>query len=144
MALPFNISNSMIHDLKIGEYAACAYEFDWYTGIILDISIDNGDVYVKFMHSKVRPCFLNGLRRKMNAGLKTTKSNQSGRKFTFDENGIKDVISMKNYFFTKFSFELFILSYFKTMFKIILNSFPLIFQDMKAIVDFVIHRIRKR
>ena len=80
----------------------------------------------------------------MNAGLKKTKSNQSGRKFTFDENGIKDVISMKNYFFTKFSFELFILSYFKTMFKIILNSFPLIFQDMKAIVDFVIHRIRKR
>ena len=80
----------------------------------------------------------------MNAGLKTTKSNQSGRKFTFDENGIKDVISMKNYFFTKFSFELFILSYFKTMFKIILNSFPLIFQDMKAIVDFVIHCIRKR
>ena len=68
----------------------------------------------------------------MNAELKTTKSNQSGRKFTFDENGIKDVISMKNYFFTKFSFELFILSYFKTMFKMILNSFPLIFQDMKA------------
>ena len=52
MALPFNISNSMIHDLKIGEYVACAYEFDWYAGIILDISIDNGDVYVKFMHSK--------------------------------------------------------------------------------------------
>ena len=30
------------------------------------------------------------------------------------------------------------------MSKMILNSFPLIFQDMKAKVDFVIHCIRKR
>ena len=51
-AVAVNISNSVIHDLNIGDYVACTYEFDWYAGIILDISIDNGDVYVKFMHPK--------------------------------------------------------------------------------------------
>ena len=76
--------------------------------------------------------------------LKLPKSIQSGGNLTFDENDITDVISMKNYFFPEFSYEPFILSYFKTMFKMILNSFPLIFQDMKAKVDFVIHCIRKR
>ena len=42
----------MIHDLKIGDYAACTNEFGGYASIILDISIDNGDIYVKFMHPK--------------------------------------------------------------------------------------------
>ena len=42
----------MTHDLNIGYYVACTYEFDWYAGIILDIPIDNGDVYVKFIHPK--------------------------------------------------------------------------------------------
>ena len=34
--------------------------------------------------------------------LKPPKSNQLGRNFKFDENDIKDIISMKNYFFTNF------------------------------------------
>ena len=51
-AVPVNISNFVIHDLKIGYYVACIYDFDWYAGITLDISIDNGDIYVKFMHPK--------------------------------------------------------------------------------------------
>ena len=42
----------MIHDLKIGDYVAYTYEFDWYAGIILDISMDKGNVYVKFTHPK--------------------------------------------------------------------------------------------
>ena len=75
--------------------------------------------------------------------LKPPNSNQSGRSFTFDESDIKDVISVKNFFFPGFSYELFVLPYFKTMLKMILNSFPLIFQDMKAKVDFVTHCIRK-
>ena len=37
--------------------------------------------------------------------LKPPKSNQKGRNFTFDENNIKDVIPMKNYFFPEFSYE---------------------------------------
>ena len=104
-AVPVNISNFVIHDLKIGDYVACTYDFDWYAGIILDISIDNGDVYVKFMHPKgpsmlfkwplkEDECWvaLNNIIKI----LKPPKSNQSGRNFTFDENDIKDVISMKN------------------------------------------------
>ena len=51
-AVPVNISSFVIHDLKIGDYVACTYEFDWYAGIILDLSIDNGVCYVKFMHPK--------------------------------------------------------------------------------------------
>ena len=58
-AAPFNISNVVIHDLKIGDYVACTYDFDWYTGIILDISIDNA-VYDSCTQN-VLPCFLNGL-----------------------------------------------------------------------------------
>ena len=46
-AVPVNILNSVIHDLKIEDYVACTYEFDWYGGIIL------GDVCVKFMHAKI-------------------------------------------------------------------------------------------
>ena len=53
-AVSVHISNFVIHDLKTGDYVACTYDFDWYAGIILDISIDNGDVYVKFMHSKAK------------------------------------------------------------------------------------------
>ena len=51
-AVPVNISIFVIYDLKIGDYVACTYEFDWYAGIILDISIDNVDVYVKLMQPK--------------------------------------------------------------------------------------------
>ena len=51
---------------------------------------------------------------------------------------------MKESFFPEFSYEPFIRSYFKIMFKMILNSFPLIFQDIKAKVDFVIYCIKKR
>ena len=46
-AVPVNILNSVIHDLKIEDYVACTYEFDWNAGIILD------DVHVKFMHAKI-------------------------------------------------------------------------------------------
>ena len=83
----------------------CTYEFDWYSGIILDILIGNGDDYAKFMHPKGRSIFfkwpskedefwvaLNNIIKV----LKPPKSNQSGRNFTFDENNIKDVISVKN------------------------------------------------
>ena len=104
-AVAVNISNFVIHDLKIGDYVACTYDFDWYAGIILDISIDNGDVYVKFMHPK-GPSMLFKWHLKENKCwvalnnvieiLKPPKPNQSGRNFTFDENEIKDVISMKN------------------------------------------------
>ena len=59
-AVPFNISNFVIHDLKIGDYVACTYDFDWYAGIILDISIDNADFYDSCTQN-VLPCFLNGL-----------------------------------------------------------------------------------
>ena len=41
----------MIHDLKIGDYLACTYEFDCYAGIIFDISVDNA-VFVSSMHAK--------------------------------------------------------------------------------------------
>ena len=47
-------------------------------------------------------------------------------------------------FFPEFSYEPFIPSYFKTMLKIILNSFPLTFQDMKVNFNFVIHCIKER
>ena len=104
-AVPFNISNFVIHDLKIGDYVACTYDFDWYVGIILDISIDNADVYVKFMHPKC-PSMLFKRSLKEDESwvalnnviqiLKPPKPNKSGRNFTFNENDIKDVISMKN------------------------------------------------
>ena len=68
-AVPVNISNSVIHDLIIGDYVACTHQCDWYAGIILDVSIDIGDVCLKFMYPKVCPCFLNGLQSKVNAGL---------------------------------------------------------------------------
>ena len=98
-AVPVNISNFVIHDLKIGDYVACTYDFDWYAGIILDISIDNGDVYVKFIHpkgpsmlfkwpSKEDECWV-ALNNVIKI-LKPPKSNQSERNFTFDENDIKD------------------------------------------------------
>ena len=32
------------------ETVTCTYEFDLYAGIILGLSLDNGDVYVKLMH----------------------------------------------------------------------------------------------
>ena len=104
-AVPVNISNFVIHDLKIGDYVACTYDFDWYAGIILDISIDNGDVYVKFMHPKGPSMLFKWPLKEdecwvaLNSAikiLKPPKSNQSGRNFTFDENDIKDIISMKN------------------------------------------------
>ena len=59
-AASVNISNFVIHDLKIGDYVACTYDFDWYAGIILDISIDNADFYDSCTQN-VLPCFLNGL-----------------------------------------------------------------------------------
>ena len=147
---PVNISDSAIHDLKIGDYVACTYEFEWYASIILDISIDNDDVYVKFMYpkgpsmhfkwpSKEDECWI-ALNNVLKV-LKPPKCNQSERNFTFDENDTKDAISMKNYFFREFSYDSFILSYFKTVFKMILNSFPLVFQDIKAKVDFVVRCI---
>ena len=104
-AVLVNISNFVIHDLKIGDYVACTYDFDWYAGIILDISIDNGDVYVKFMHPKGPSMLFKWPLKEDECWvalnnvikiLKPPKSNQSGRNFTFDENDIKDVISMKN------------------------------------------------
>ena len=57
-AVPVNISNFVIHDLKIGDYVACSYDFDWYAAIILDISIDNGYVYVNSGTQNVLPSFL--------------------------------------------------------------------------------------
>ena len=106
-AVSVNISSFVIHDLKTGDYVACTYDFDWYADIILDISIDNGDVYVKIMHSQAKgPSMLFKWSLKEDECwvalnnvikiLKLPKSNQSGRNFTFDENDIKDVISMKN------------------------------------------------
>ena len=95
----------MIHDLKIGDYVACTCDFDWYAGIILDISIDNGDVYVKFMYPKGPSMFFKWSLKEDECWialnnvikiLKPPKSNQSWRNFTFDENDTKDVISMKN------------------------------------------------
>ena len=81
------------------------FEFDWYEDIVLEISIDNGNIYVKFMHPKAPSmlfkwptnedeyCFaLNNVIKV----FRPPKSNQSGRNFTFDENDIKDVFSMKN------------------------------------------------
>ena len=93
-AVPVNISNFVIHDLKIGDYVACTYEFDWYAGITLDISIDNVDVYVKLMQpkgpsmlfkwpSKEDECWV-ALNNVIKI-LKPPKSNQSGRNFTFDK-----------------------------------------------------------
>ena len=41
-AVSINISNFVIHDLKVVDYVACTYDFDWYAGIIIDITIDNG------------------------------------------------------------------------------------------------------
>ena len=35
-AVPFNISNFVIHDLKVGDNVACTYEFDWYADIFFD------------------------------------------------------------------------------------------------------------
>ena len=103
-AVSVNISNFVIHDLKIGDYVACTYDFDWYVGIILDISIDNA-VYVKFIDPKC-PSMLFKWSLKEDESwvalnnviqiLKPPKPNKSGRNFTFDENDIKDVISMKN------------------------------------------------
>ena len=110
-AVLVNISNFVIHDLKIGDYVACTYDFDWYAGIILDISIDNGDVYVKFMHPKGSSMLFKWPLKEDECWvalnnvikiLKPPKSNQSGRNFTFDENDIKDIISMKNFFFQNF------------------------------------------
>ena len=81
-AVPVNISNSVIHNWKIGDYVACTYEFDWYVGIILDISIDNGDVYVKFMRPKGPSMLFKWLSKedecwvalnKCHQGLETTK-----------------------------------------------------------------------
>ena len=97
-AVPVNILNSMIHDLKIRDYVACTYGFDWYAGIILYISIDNDNVYVKFMHPKgpsmlfkwplkEDECWV-ALNNVIKV-LKPPKSNQSGRNFTFDENDIR-------------------------------------------------------
>ena len=40
-AVTVNILNSVIHDSKIIDFVVCNYEFDWYAGIILDMSIDN-------------------------------------------------------------------------------------------------------
>ena len=36
-AASVNISNSVIHGLKTGDYVACTCEFDWYADIIFDI-----------------------------------------------------------------------------------------------------------
>ena len=104
-AVPVNTSNSVIHDLKIGDYVACTYEFDWYASAILYISVHNGNVYVKFMHPRGPSMLFKwpskedkrwGALNNIIKVLKPPKSNQSGRKFTFDENDIKDVISLKN------------------------------------------------
>ena len=86
------------------ETVTCTYEFDWYAGIILGLSLDNGDVYVKLMHPN-GPLMLFKWSSKEDEGwvtlndvikvLKPPKSNQSGRNFTFIENGIKVVISTK-------------------------------------------------
>ena len=68
-------------------------------------SIDNGDVHVKCVPLKGSSmlfkwplkedeCWV-ALSSVMKV-LRPPKSSQSGRNFTFDENGIKDVISMKN------------------------------------------------
>ena len=69
-----------------------------------DISVDD-DVYVKFMHPKCPSMLFKwpskedeywvALNNVLKV-LKPPKSNQSGRNSTFDENDIKDVISMKN------------------------------------------------
>ena len=84
----------MIHNLKIGGYAACTNEFGWYAGIILDISIDNGDIYVKFMHPKEPSMLLKWPSKQDECWaalnnvikvLKPPKANQSGRNFTFNE-----------------------------------------------------------
>ena len=83
-AVPVNILNSVIYDLKTEDYIACAYEFDWYAGITL------GEVYVKFMHLKVLSmlfkwsskedeCWFT-LNNDINV-LKPQKSKQPGRMF---------------------------------------------------------------
>ena len=85
-----------------GDYVASTYEFDWHAGIILDISIDNADVYVKFMQPKGPSMLFKWPSNEdecwvaLKKVLKPPKSNQSGRKSTFDEIDIKDVISMNN------------------------------------------------
>ena len=94
-AVPVNTSNSVIHDLKIGDYVACTYEFDWYAGAILHISMHPKGPSMLFKwpsKEDERWVALNNIIK----FLKPPKSNQSGRKFTFDENDIKDVISLKN------------------------------------------------
>ena len=66
----------------------CTYVFDWYVGIILDISIDNGDDYLKFMHPESLSMFLKWPSKEDECWvalnnvikvLKPPKSNQSGR-----------------------------------------------------------------
>ena len=107
-AVLVNILNFMIHNLKIGDSVAYNYELDFYAGTILDISIDNGDVYVKLMNPKGPSMLFKWPSKEdeswvaLNNAIKVLKppnSNQSGRSFTFEESDIKDVISMKNCFF---------------------------------------------
>ena len=108
-AVPVNILNFMIHNLKIGDCVAYNYELDFYAGTILDISVDNGDVYVKLMNPKGPSMLFKWPSKEdeswvvLNNAIKVLKppnSNQSGRSFTFDESDIKDVISVKNFFFS--------------------------------------------
>ena len=83
-AVPVDILNFMYHDLKIENYVACTHEFDWYAG-----------PFVRFKWPlKEDECWV-ALSNIIKV-LKPPKSNQSGRNFTFDENDIKDVISIKN------------------------------------------------
>lgn len=40
-------------DLKNGCYVAAIYDERWYVGVILEISEENADARIKFMHNKV-------------------------------------------------------------------------------------------
>ena len=53
-AVLVKISNSLIHDLKIGDYVACTYEFDCYSGILYSFP-----TYAVNHNTKEGFCFLN-------------------------------------------------------------------------------------
>ena len=87
-SLQRSVTGQMLSPKFLFESLFCTYVFDWYVGIILDISIDNGDDYLKFMHPESLSMFLKWPSKEDECWvalnnvikvLKPPKSNQSGR-----------------------------------------------------------------
>ena len=95
----FNVD---IESIPPGAYLACIYDSKWYIGMVLDLSVENKDIQVKFMHQRGPATTFFWPQKEDICWVPTAHilcllvpptSNSTGRQYQFTTEEIKDIVT---------------------------------------------------